>query len=137
MRTCKRPVRRDRVHKSCQATARSECLISRRVHRARPSNVWLVCGHEDSTAVDGGWPRSEAVLYDRDGTNSAGSFACIHGRYTCDKNRIQARRAMRLQCIPIWTRVTGVMCCFFPKCVLFLPEHIRHALDSIHTSSFI
>ena len=25
----------------------------------------------------------------------------------------------------------GIMCCFFPECVLFLPEHIQHALYSI------
>ena len=109
-------MRPDRVNKSCQATTTSEWLVSERVHRLSTSQQLLarthsfVCGHEDSTLADGGWPRSEAVL-DRDGTKSTGSFAFIHGSHACDTavgeitGSKHARRCDRH--VSIWRRVAG------------------------------
>ena len=88
-------------------------MVSGRVHRLSTSQQRLarthsfVCGHEDSTAADGGQPRSEAVL-DQDGTESAGSFACIHGRHVCDAavvERTGSKHDGRRDCsVPIWRR---------------------------------
>ena len=122
-------VRPDCVHKSCQATARSGWLVSERVHRLRTSQQRLacthsfvcVCGHEDSTAADGGWPRSEAVL-DRDGTKSAASFACIHGRHMCDAAVIERTgynlAERRDRSVSIWRRGAGRSPMNMPPCTL-------------------